>query len=137
MMAASPTARSLDLLRKSHYLAAVVERWNPHVGPGIRQDLFGFADILAVHPRRREFLLVQTTSLDHVAHRLAKSKGRPELAAWLRAGGLFQVHGWKRRGVKWEVKIVAVAADDLVGVVVQKLARRGPRPRQRELFDAP
>jgi hypothetical protein len=134
-MATSPTARSLALLRTSGYLAAVVEKWNAHVG--IRQDLFGFADILAVHPTRREFLLVQTTTLDHVAHRLAKSKGRPELAAWLRAGGLFQVHGWKRRGVKWEVKIVAVAADDLAGVVVQKLARCGPRPRQRELFDAP
>jgi hypothetical protein len=59
----------------------------------LRQDLFGFADVLAFHPRDRLCLLVQVTTADHVTHRLAKAEGCPQLAAWLKAGGRFEVHG--------------------------------------------
>ena len=75
----TPTGRSLVYLRRLGFTAAVVERWLPRVQ--LRQDLFGVADVLAFHPRDRLFLLVQVTTAGHVAHRLAKAKGRPELAA--------------------------------------------------------
>jgi hypothetical protein len=114
-------------------VAAVVERWNAHAG--IRQDLWGFADILGVHPVRREFLLVQTTTLANVSSRLSKAQGRAELAAWVRAGGMFQVHGWHRAGTKWTVKVVAVDAPDLAAVVVTPRPRRGRRARQKELWE--
>jgi hypothetical protein len=91
----SPTGRTLIYLRRAGFLVAVVESWIPHAH--LRRDLFGFADVLAVHPRDRLFLLVQTTSIAHLAGRLKKAKRRPELAAWLRAGGLFEVHGWAQR----------------------------------------
>ena len=91
----TPTARTLAHLRRLGYLAAVVELWIP--GATVRRDLFGFADVLAVHPRDRLFLLVQATTTDHAAHRLGKAKARPELLAWLKAGGAFEVHGWTRR----------------------------------------
>jgi hypothetical protein len=133
---ASPTARSLNLLRRSGYQAAVVERWNMHVGKGIRQDLWGFADLIACHPIRQEIVLVQVTTADHVAGRLAKAKQHPQLAAWLRSGGRFAVHGWGKRSGKPEARIVEVLAQDLADVVIQKLARRGRRPRQPDLFDA-
>lgn len=42
----SPTQRTLAALRKLGYLAAVVEKWNH--GAHIRQDLFGFIDVLAI-----------------------------------------------------------------------------------------
>ena len=69
----TPSGRSLMLLRRQGYLAETVERWIPRVNR--RRDLFGFADLLAVHPRDRLFLLVQATSLGNVAARLKKAKG--------------------------------------------------------------
>lgn len=71
----------------------------------------------------------------YVGDRLAKARARPELAAWLRAGGRFEVWGWYQRGKVWRVKIVAVRGQDLAAVPVLAPKRRGRRLRQRELFD--
>jgi hypothetical protein len=130
------TGRTLVHLRRLGFLAAVVECWLPRVNR--RRDLFGFADALAVHPQDRLFLLVQATTAGHVAARLAKARGRPELAAWLKAGGAFEVWGWCRRGGRWHVRRVAVHDADLAAVEVQALPRRRRRrkgERQRGLFD--
>jgi hypothetical protein len=127
---ASPTARSLARLRRLGYLADPVERWVANVGPearGIRRDLWHFGDVLAVHPGRREFLIVQATSLPNVGARVAKAKGRPELALWLAAGGRFDVHGWTKRRGLWAAKVVEVRADDLADVVLEV----PPRKRRR------
>jgi hypothetical protein len=124
----------LALLRRAGYLAAVVESWIPRAN--VRRDLFGFADVLAVHPRDRLFLLVQVTTAGHLAHRLAKAKIRPELAVWLRAGGGFEVHGWVQRGGRWRLRRVEVRGQDLADVLLSaprpRRARKGQR--QRELF---
>jgi hypothetical protein len=118
----TPTARSLTYLRRLGYLPAVVESWVPHAN--LRRDLFGFADVLAVHPRDKLFLLVQVTTAGHLAGRLAKAKRRPELAAWLRAGGRFEVHGWEHRAGRWQVRRVEVHGPALADVVLCV-----PRPR--------
>jgi hypothetical protein len=121
------------LLRREGFQAAVVERWLPHAN--VRQDLFGFADVLAFHPRDRRFLLVQATTADHAGHRLNKARAQPELALWLRAGGAFEVHGWTRREDRWHVRRVAVRPEDLAGVVLAAPPRRRQKgERQRELF---
>jgi hypothetical protein len=101
----------LTYLRRLHWQAAIVEYWLPYVR--VRRDLWHFADVLAVHPRDRQFLLVQSTTAANVAARLAKAKARPELAAWLKAGGLFEVHGWRRVGHRWGVRRVSVTGEDL------------------------
>jgi hypothetical protein len=111
-------------------LAEIVERWLPIPGKSVKRDLFHFADVLAVHPRQRVFLLVQCTSADHVADRLAKAKERRELETWLRAGGQFEVHGWNRRGVKR----VAVTGQDLAAEVIFAPLRRRKRLDQGLLF---
>src|SRR5262245_13988782 len=101
----TPTARSLALLRRSGFTADVVERWLRIPGKNVRRDLFGFADLLAVHPGDRVFLLVQCTgdTGGNVAARVKKATGRRELLDWLRAGGRFEVWGWSRRGKHWHV----------------------------------
>lgn len=49
----SPTQRTIRELRKNGRKCAVVEKWNPHVGEhGIRQDLFGIIDVLALDPQQ-------------------------------------------------------------------------------------
>ncbi len=126
----SPTARTLQLLRRQGYLAVPVERWLPEVRR--KADLLRVADVLAIHPRERVFLLVQSTSLPHVGDRMARCLARPELGVWLQAGGLFEVHGWEQWAGRWQVKRVGVSAADLCPVVLtpprpRRVARKGQR----------
>ncbi|HQV57391.1 MAG TPA: hypothetical protein PKV27_05220, partial [Ilumatobacteraceae bacterium] len=62
-MSTSPTTLSLKALRDAGYTVAIVEHFNPHMR--IRQDLFGFIDIIAIRPG--ETLAVQTTSRSNMA----------------------------------------------------------------------
>jgi hypothetical protein len=131
---AGPTARTLALLRRRGYQAAVVEKWIPRLN--LRSDLWRFGDVLAVHDHRDpRFLIVQCTTLPNVASRLKKALECPELRTWLRAGGAFEVHGWSKRTDKCHAKIINVQAEDLATVVVQGPTRRPSKARQPELFD--
>jgi hypothetical protein len=94
----SPTQRSLKYLRDQGFLVAIVEHWNHFAN--IRQDLFGFADILAVHPGRGITLAVQTTSGSNVSARRTKLTACANVATCLKAGWLIHVHGWAKRKVK-------------------------------------
>ncbi len=100
MASNSPTQRSLKLLRARGYVAEVTEKWNPYAG--IRQDLWGFVDILAI--REGEILGVQTTSGSHVAERINKIAASPLIATVLSAGVKVVVHGWDKKGARGKVK---------------------------------
>ena len=113
----------------------MVESWIPRINR--RRDLFRFADVLAIHPVRREIVLVQTTTAGHLAHRLAKVQGIPELAAILAAGVKVSVHGWARRGGSWHCRIVDVVQADLPAVIVAELPRRPRAWKQQSLFMGP
>jgi hypothetical protein len=80
----SPTTRNLDRLHRRGSTAGVVESFI--AAASFRRDLFGVGDLLAVHPRGRAFLLIQSTIAGHVAHRAVKAGARPELRDWLVAG---------------------------------------------------
>jgi hypothetical protein len=58
---------------------------------------------------------------------VAKAKGRPELAAWPKAGGRFAVWGWRKVGTRWRVKIVEIQPGHLASAVVTAPARRRSR----------
>ena len=69
-MASKPTQRSLQYLRDQGWpLVQVVEKWVAQARRHI--DLYGFADILAMHPVWGH-LYVQTTSYSNVSARLKK-----------------------------------------------------------------
>ena len=91
MASSSPTQRSLKHLREQGYTVAIVEHWNAFAR--LRQDLFGFIDLLAL--RDGETLAVQTTSTD-VAKRVHKITDSPHLAAVRKAGWGVHVHGWRK-----------------------------------------
>lgn len=137
----SPTARSLRLLRRWGYLAAPVERWIPlpdAEGGGIRKDLWSFGDILGCHPKDKDFLIVQATSLPNVAARKTKACARPELTAWLAAGGRFEIHGWTNRSGKWSVRRLEITAGEsgLADITLCRPRRkaRAPAVLAAELF---
>lgn len=126
----TPTARTLALMRRNGWTAQVVERWNPHAR--IRQDLFGFGDVIACRgwitensiPQPSSITLIQATTQANAAARVAKITTNPDVAPlalrWLESGGRIVVHGWRKlkvkrggRAVRWEVDARQVERSDI------------------------
>jgi hypothetical protein len=111
----TPTQRSLAMLRAEGWLVAVVEKWNVHAK--VRQDLFGFADLLAI--KDNATLAVQTTSGCNVSQRLHKITANAAATLWLRSPHReIVVHGWRKRGPRgrrkvWHCRVVRVSDDSL------------------------
>jgi hypothetical protein len=118
--------RTLARLRRLGFIADVVERRLP--GCFVTRDLFGFADILAVHPGERTIMLVQTTTQSNFAKRLRHVREQPAVPMLLDAGVRVEVWAWAKRGGHWHVRRVAVQPGDLSAVVVADL----PDGRKRE-----
>jgi predicted secreted protein len=110
----SPTSRSLKYLRDTGWTCAIVEHFNPHMK--IRQDLFGFADVLAMQPGCRP-LLVQVTSsgwASRVTKITTDEKVSPVARLALQSGFEIYVHGWRKlksnRG-RWTIKEIRITLD--------------------------
>ncbi len=99
----TPTQRTLADLRADGFHAAVVEKWLAAVK--IRQDLFGFADVIAFRPGQPGSVLVQTTSGSNVAARRDKILALPVARDWLRAGNWIRLDGWAKRGARGKRKV--------------------------------
>ena len=126
MAKATPTTKSLKLARDQGYVCAIVERWNAHVG--IRQDLFGFIDILGVGPNGT--LAIQTTSIGEFTRRIKKITGnyipkddkelnrllgvREKAIACLSAGWVIEVHGWDQKNPAAQPRVQRITLGDLV-----------------------
>jgi len=111
----SPTELSLRKLRNDGYTVAIVEKWVPQTpagfkGPIIRKDVWGFGDLIAVKISESAVILVQTTSLANVSHRMSKIKQIAEAGIWLASGNRIIVHGWsqKKGSNRWRCKEVEV-----------------------------
>lgn len=109
-MAESPTQRTLALLRKNGYTAAVVERWNAYVK--IRQDLFGFADLVAIHPDVSGTLYVQTTSGDNHSARVSKIVKCEAAKSCVMARNRVQVISWSKKKNRWTPRIQEILLGD-------------------------
>ena len=96
----TPTQRTLAHLRGLGYLAVVVERWNPHAG--VRQDLYGIVDVLAV--KSGETVGVQATSGSNVAARLKKITEHENLPKLREAGWRLLIHGWAKKRGRWTLR---------------------------------
>lgn len=99
----TPTQRSLAKLRKDGWTVAITEKWNPYAR--IRQDLFGFIDLLAIRPEMT--LAVQTTSGSNAAARVTKIRESPVALQWLAGYPHRQivVHSWAKRGERGKRKL--------------------------------
>lgn len=99
----SPTQRSLAVLRKAGWTCAVVEQWIPTIK--IRRDLFGFADVLAIHPRVPDTMAIQVTSSSNLSARLKKIMAEPRVFFWLASPyRRIEVWGWAKRGARGKRK---------------------------------
>ena len=105
----SPTQRTIAYLKKMGYSVAIVEKWNMFAK--IRQDLFGFIDIVAIKEGENGVFGIQATSDANASTRVHKCEANPLLKVWLDAGNKFQVWGWGKKGAKgkrklWELRII-------------------------------
>jgi len=101
----SPTARSLEHLRKLGYTADVTERWIPKIN--VRKDLFGFIDILAIN--ETEVLAVQATGEQNSGNvsarvtKIAEHENYPLVCKHMR----IVVHGWRKNAAgRWTLREV-------------------------------
>ena len=121
----SPTQRTLRACRDAGRFVDKCERWNPYGGArkpdgsaiGIRQDLFGFVDIVALDDA---IVAIQCCAgSGHAAHR-QKIIESEYAAAWLRAGGQIEIWSWrkvkvKRRGKleRWQPRVEYITNETL------------------------
>ncbi len=110
----SPTQLSLAELRKRGYMAAVVEKFNSFIK--IRQDLWGFGDILAVHPIKKDFLIIQATpdtGGQFSKHKMKCEEKRDKIDIWKQAGGRFEIWAWAKKGKAKTRKLWTVRTAEL------------------------
>lgn len=82
----SPTTRTLEFFRKLGFVVAIVEKFNQHVGKfGIRQDLYGFADLIMFKPSAPDTVLVQCTSGQNHSSRSIKIKLNETARLWVQS----------------------------------------------------
>ena len=103
-------------MRARGYTCAITEHWNPWAK--IRQDLFGFVDILCLG--EGEIIGVQTTSRSHMSTRAKKIREHENLLPVLDSGIRIWIQGWeKNKSGRWEVReseIKFVDIEDDTGV---------------------
>lgn len=102
--------RSLNLLRNDGYTAQVVERYNVYAKRKV--DLFGVIDIVAISPHQNGVLGVQVTSKGNIYHRAKKVRQNRNMAVWLAAGNMFEIHGWYKEKNRWKVKRIPITEVD-------------------------
>ena len=110
-------------LRNEGAICAVVEKWNPHVGPhGIRQDLFGIIDILVLDPARGVIGIQACSGSGYSAHitKLCVERAQ-ETFDWLSTPGTgLYIWAWRRvklkrgsKAVRWKPRIKQITLEDL------------------------
>lgn len=103
----SPTQLTLQKLKTDGWTTlAIVEHWNAFAR--VRQDLFGFIDILAIN-EKGEVLAVQTTSYTNIYARIKKISLNEHINNVRKANWKIEVHGWRKKNNKWEVIIKDVS----------------------------
>ena len=108
-MPSSPTARTLERLRRDGYLSQVVERWNPHAR--IRQDLFGVIDVIGINDN--ETIGVQATTMSGRSSHIKKMMDSTAAVTWT-AGPNRQLELWCWRKLKnrWRVHRTTFGVDN-------------------------
>jgi len=109
----STLARSLKLLRDEGWIAAKVEHWNPFAK--IRQDLFGFIDIVALSMSTDyedgQICGIQVVNT-HLPEHITKIRENKAAQAWIACGAGIIIHNWKQRSKnkikRWECEVIEV-----------------------------
>jgi hypothetical protein len=93
---ARPLERTKQHYQKAGWTVGIVERFNPHVPPrGIRQDLYGFIDAVAIRADQPGVTALQACSTDFAEH-LVKIMENEHARTWLQAGNRIVLVAWTK-----------------------------------------
>ena len=99
----SPTQESLKYLRNDGWTVAIVEKKVPH--SFISQDLFGFIDLIAIHPDSETTIGIQVTTTANISARRAKILAHKNYQIWKASPyRRMIIHGWSKKGKRGERK---------------------------------
>lgn len=119
----TPTQRTIRELKNNGRKCAIVEKWNPHVGPhGIRQDLFGIIDVIALDPEQGVVGIQCCAGSGFSSHlkKITEERAQDTLD-WLQTPGTaLELWGWRKikkvRGGKaevWRPRVQRITAEDV------------------------
>lgn len=100
----SNTQRTLRFLKDKGMTAGMVERWlniPGYPGGGVRKDLFGFIDIIALSGK--SIIGVQSCGSSFAEHERT-IKNEPLAKEWLLNGGEIMLVGWRKLKLKRGMK---------------------------------
>ena len=133
----SPIQRTLRELRASGRKCEKVERWNAFAGRasgiGIRQDLFGIIDILALDPKRGVIGIQVCSGSSWAKHFMKMTMEKiQDTYDWLSTPGTaLELWGWRKvkakRGGKamlWQAKVREIVMGDLLNEEKGKVCPR-------------
>lgn len=108
-MSTSPTQRTLKYLRAKGHTCAISEHWNPFAK--IRQDLFGFCDIVSL-TEDGDTICVQACSGTDTSKREKKILAHKNYPLLKRSNWKILVIGWRKlkvkrggKAIKWVEKV--------------------------------
>lgn len=127
----TPTQRTIRELKNQGRRCAIVEKFNRFGGgirpdgsrTGVRQDLFGIIDVLALDPERG-VIGVQCCGSDFAGHiRKILVEKAQETLDWLQTPGtVLEIWGWRKIKVKrggkamvWSPRIREIVVEDIGG----------------------
>lgn len=120
-MGLSPTQRTLRALRDRGLICAIVEKFNHYAGPhGLREDLFGIIDVLALDPEKG-VIGVQACGQDFSGHyrKMTEDKAQESLD-WIQTPGTsLELWGWRKvklkrggKALRWAPRVHVFSLDD-------------------------
>jgi hypothetical protein len=122
----TPTQRTLKAMREQGRLCGIVEKFQQYGGKfGVRQDLFGFIDIIAIDPTEG-IVAIQSCGQDYSGHVKKLTEERNEAVfEWLKHAPC-ELWSWSRRkyrlsngswskGYRWKPRIadLRIINDDI------------------------
>lgn len=126
----TPTQRTLAFMREQGRLCAIVEKYNAFVGPnGIRQDCFGWMDILAIDPVDG-IVGVQSCGQNWAEHVAKLIQERNEaLAEWVKHAKA-ELWGWRKvklhrggKALRWAPRVGDIMCGE--GGKIEIVERKG------------
>lgn len=112
--------RTLSVCKELNFMVAKVEHFNTFAG--VRQDLFGFIDLIAIHPRYGT-IGIQVCGKDWSSH-IKKLTGqrREALILWLASGSRCILVGWRQLKTDgWQPRVREFTLADFEELTPEKI----------------
>lgn len=113
----SPTQRSIQWLKERGYTCCIAEHYNAFAH--VRKDLFGWIDIVALHPDKKGVLGIQCTTGSNISARITKAEALKSYGLWIACGNTALFMGWRKLKTgkvqrTWHPHITEVSLENLL-----------------------